>query len=70
MIHPLLVDCVWDKWDQLECSESCGGGERIVTRSAKIKAAYGGKECTGSSNIVEDCNVQQCPGAASIFLSP
>ena len=45
-----------------ECSEECGGGVRNKTRAPKILAAFGGKNCTGKSNIQERCNIQDCPG--------
>ena len=56
---------MWDKWDDGECSKSCGGGEKNVQRNKKVEAANGGKECSGPSNILETCNVQQCPGMFS-----
>lgn len=60
--HFYLVDCIWDEWEIGECSKECGGGARISIRTAKIKAAYGGKECSGPSSISDNCNIQDCPG--------
>ena len=57
-----LVDCEWDNWETGTCSKTCGGGVRITTRQIKIKAAHGGKECSGASNFTEECNVVECPG--------
>ena len=57
-----LVDCEWDEWQIGECSEECGGGIRINTRSPKVESAHGGEGCAGSSSITESCNVQECPG--------
>ena len=32
------------------------------TREVIVVASYGGAECSGLSNITEDCNLQECPG--------
>ena len=45
-----------------DCSEDCGGGSRINKRSPTVEASFGGKECVGSSNVTEICNIQECPG--------
>ena len=58
----ISVDCVWDKWNIGECSKTCGGGKKIITRAKKVEADHGGKECSGSSNITESCNVEECSG--------
>ena len=57
-----LVDCQWDEWIDGQCSKTCGGGTQIDTRHKKIKAAFGGEECAGPSNITKECNTQECPG--------
>ena len=63
LYYPVFkVDCQWDDWKEGQCSKSCGGGTQIDTRLKKIKAAYGGEECAGPSNITKECNTQNCPG--------
>ena len=57
-----VVDCIWDKWKIGECSKSCDGGKRQITRARKIEASHDGRDCVGPSNITESCNVEQCPG--------
>ena len=57
-----VVDCIWDKWQVGECSKSCDGGERQITRLRKVEASHGGNDCEGPSNITESCNVEGCPG--------
>ena len=57
-----IVDCIWDKWQVGQCSKSCDGGERQITRSRKVEASHGGYDCEGPSNITESCNVEGCPG--------
>ena len=57
-----VVDCIWDKWQVGECSKSCDGGERQITRLRKVEASHGGYDCEGPSNITESCNVEGCPG--------
>ena len=60
--HVFIVDCQWDEWMEGQCSKTCGGGTQIDTRREKIKAAYGGEECFGPSNVTKECNTQECPG--------
>ena len=64
-----IVNCIWNKWEVGECSKTCAGGKRKITRDKKIESAYGGLECSGPSNITEDCNVEQCPGAPKNFIN-
>ena len=61
-IFYLLVDCVWDDWTTGECSKSCAGGFRTKVREPKQEAEYGGEECIGDSEVIEECNTNQCPG--------
>ena len=63
-----VVDCMWDSWKIGPCSKTCGVGVRNVTRGKKIKADYGGKECSGLSIVSEMCNFRECPGQKKIFL--
>ena len=62
-----LVDCVWDDWETSECSKDCGGGIKFKTRVPEKDAAFGGRECTGLSNITESCNIQKCPGTIILY---
>ena len=41
------------------------------TRTAKITAKNGGKQCTGPSTMPEKCNDKECPklGKDNIFIS-
>ena len=58
------VDCEWNPWVLGECSESCGKGTRIDTRTKNVTEAHGG-ECETVDTldtITEDCNLQECPG--------
>ena len=48
------------------CSKECGGGKRTNTREVKIEPANGGKNCSGISEIAEDCNIEDCPGMGLI----
>ena len=63
------VDCEWDDWAVGACSKSCGGGTRTNERSPKIEADFGGSNCTGASNITEDCNIIPCPGNFLVSFS-
>ena len=57
-----LVSCKWGEWKLGECSKDCGSGMRTDFRDIEIKAAHGGIECEGESNITENCNNHECPG--------
>ena len=61
-IFYFAVDCKWGDWSFGECSKSCGGGIRLDTREKVIKVLNGGKDCSGPSNITENCNIHDCPG--------
>ena len=49
-------------WKVGECSKDCGGGIRTNSRLVKTEAANGGENCSGVSEIIEDCNIDKCPG--------
>ena len=55
------VDCVWGNWQNGTCSKTCGDGEVTRTRSKKVEAANGGKDCDGESVVLENCTSQPCP---------
>ena len=61
------VDCEWNPWVLGECSQSCGGGKRINTRTKKVTEEYGGK-CDQMAEIEESCNIQECPGNLCLFI--
>ena len=56
------VNCQWNAWTEGPCSHSCNGGERKKKRTKKVKEKFGGA-CEGSSSIVEECNLNRCPGS-------
>ena len=60
------VDCEWDSWRIGTCSKECGRGKRTNTRAFKIEATNGGKNCSGVPEIIEDCNIEACPGMSII----
>ena len=61
---------MWGEWtptidqdgQESQCSTSCGGGLRPMTRSKKMMEAHGGTSCTGESEKDEPCNPDACPG--------
>ena len=52
----ISVDCLWTDFQYTECSNPCGGGTSVGTRSILRRANYGGKECTGPSEVTSQCN--------------
>ena len=52
---------MWNDWSEGLCSKECGGGIRTNLRTFDQTAANGGKHCSGPSEIVENCNIQNCP---------
>ena len=60
----ITVDCVWNGWEEwTSCSKSCEGGRRSKTRTIKIPASSGGKQCTGSLDVEVVCNTNMCKGS-------
>jgi len=57
------VHCAWNAWIIEDCSLSCGGGTRTLTRTINQTALHGGDECPDRNvtSIVESCNEQECP---------
>ncbi|KAM7424852.1 hypothetical protein ABFA07_023642 [Porites harrisoni] len=54
----------YTNWTISECSVSCGGGVKILTRSCtNPPPANGGKNCDelGPTNMTDSCNEQECP---------
>ena len=65
LFRPLIyyaVHCVWDDWNIGDCSETCGEGTRNNTRTHKVAAKFGGRECNGSASAIEKCTEKECPG--------
>ena len=52
------VNCEWNIWTEWSnCSSSCGGGTQVKTRQILIPAANGGTNCTGTNEIIQNCNI-------------
>ena len=59
-----VVDGEWTDWYPHECSVTCGGGIRNLTRTCTNPApSCNGTECIGVNAITEKCNMHCCPGA-------
>ena len=57
------MDGGYTNWTISECSVSCGGGVKILTRSCtNPPPANGGKNCDelGPTNRTDSCNEQEC----------
>lgn len=44
-----------------DCSEECGDGVQVMTRSIKVEAQFDGEPCEGESSIEETCFIMECP---------
>ena len=62
-----VVDCKWNDWIPGTCSKTCGGGTKTKTRTEKVSAEHGGKNCDGPSSAEENCNIQKCPGNERVY---
>lgn len=62
-----IIDGAWANWGAWgTCSVSCGGGKRSRARTCTDpKPANGGRECSGASSDLEDCNSAACPTPAA-----
>ena len=60
----------WGPWsDWSDCSEDCGEGIEIRTRSIAIPAQNGGAPCTGPSEETRSCNLGPCCENDSITVN-
>ena len=56
------VDCKWNPFGEwTECSNPCGPGTQERTRTARIKAQFGGRQCTGPTTETRACKIEDCP---------
>ena len=55
------IDCQWSEWQYGPCSTTCGSGEKVLSRTEKVKAQNGGRPCFGDGTKTEYCNIQDCP---------
>jgi len=55
-----IQDCKVADWTPGDCSKSCGGGMRTMTRDILVQPGLDGADC-GLLKAEEKCNTQQCP---------
>ncbi|XP_061184995.1 SCO-spondin-like [Saccostrea echinata] len=62
-----IIDGAWSNWGPWgTCSVSCGGGKWSRARTCtNPKPENGGKECSGDSSDLNDCNAEACPTFAA-----
>lgn len=57
------VDGGWTHWCPGECSATCGGGVRNLTRTCTSPTpSCNGSKCAGEDFMTEKCNMHCCPG--------
>jgi len=59
-LKPLIQDCEVGEWAPGECSVSCAGGEKVLTRAIVAASSGGGAQCPPLQMRVA-CNTQHCP---------
>lgn len=72
LLHCLLVDGSWSEWSSwTSCSQTCGGGTQVRTRTCTNPLpSNGGQSCSKSSTDRQDCNMRAClPGSQQIKLT-
>jgi len=56
------IDCKYGDWAPWGvCTKTCGDGHRTRIRPQLAVAAFGGEECVGKPEEVDDCNTFPCP---------
>ncbi|XP_078354722.1 uncharacterized protein LOC144639299 isoform X2 [Oculina patagonica] len=58
------IDGGYTDWSAFECSVTCGGGTKTLTRTCSNPPPYnGGKDCSelGPAKKTEECNTNKCP---------
>jgi len=59
--QPCPISCVWSPFSAwTPCSQKCGGGYQMRTRTVTTKAEYGGKACVGCATDSRACNAEPC----------
>jgi len=59
--HPFFQDCeVAEKWEEKDCSATCGGGTQELTRAIITPSSGGGAQCPPTKQM-QKCNEQPCP---------
>ena len=61
-------DCQWSDWSPTECSETCGGGVRNLSRTVLSNATGSGLSCSGPHYQLVDCNEGLCPGHLALIV--
>ena len=61
------VECQYSAWSWQTCTETCGGGTEVGTRTIIREPLHGGQECSGDISASRVCNIGPCPGNSNIF---
>ena len=70
ILYCFILDGGWSKWSLWRaCTQKCGGGLRIRTRSCDSPVPkYGGAQCKGNYYEIVTCNTQRCPGIDGLVM--
>ena len=56
----------WSKWSA--CTNKCGSGVQVRTRTIAAKAKYGGKKCVGAKRETKSCK-GNCPNIPGMIVT-
>ena len=57
------VNCVLNQWSEWsKCTRTCGTGSKTRHRSIVLKPSYGGKNCSGATELTISCRERPCAG--------
>ena len=61
-------DCQWSDWSSTDCSKTCGGGVRTLTRTVLSNATGSGLSCSGPDYQQVHCNEDLCPRYITLIV--
>lgn len=60
-VNKCPLDCVYKSWSEWStCTQSCGTGSKMRTRSIERYQEYGGKPCQGERVERTECTIGNC----------
>ena len=57
----------WSKWSA--CTNKCGSGVQVRSRTIAAKAKYGGKKCVGANRERKSCEGNNCRNIPGMIVT-